>query len=616
MKKIFISTTIIIIAIFSAVSSFCQEIPIVTDIEIKGIKRIDASAIRAKLSQKTNEVLSTEKTTEDIKSIYKMGYFDDVKVEIAPFEGGVKVIYIVQEKPTIVKVEFQGNKNFDDAQLREKIGLLQGAISDVTLIHDNALKIRAFYEDEGYYLANVVPVVKKLSPDEVSVTFYIEENKKVKIKEIRIEGNKQISSSKIKSVMQTTERGLFSFITGKGYYKKNVISEDIEKIRNFYHDNGYIKVVVAEPVVKISEDKQSMTISIALTEGDQYKVKSVGISGNKNIPDDEIKKLIKLPTDKPFSRSILQSDANAITEAYYNKGYALASINPDVSPDEKTRLVDVVYRIDEGDRFRIGRIDIIGNTKTEDKVIRREMRLDEGDIFNGGMLKRSYERLNNLQFFDPIEIVPKPNIETKVMDIDIKVKEKPTGFLSVGGGYSSVDKIIGMVDITQGNFLGKGYYLKAKGELGGLSSFYELSFRDPYFMDKPISFGTSIYRIKREYPDYTRRSTGLEISFGRSFWEYWGASIAYNLERTTILDINENASLIIKDQEGTKITSSISLSVGRDTRNNNLDPIRGSKNIVYTTFAGLGGSNAFYKILFDSGWYLPLSEHSTIHLRG
>ncbi|MCX8026504.1 MAG: outer membrane protein assembly factor BamA [Thermodesulfovibrionales bacterium] len=602
--------------IILSVNAYCQEIPLVTDIQIKGIKRIDFSAIRAKLSQKTQEVLSTEKVSEDIKAIYKMGYFDDVKVDIEPFEGGVRVVYIVKEKPTIVKVEFQGNKNFEDNQLKEKIGLLQGAISDVTLIHDNAMKIKAFYEDEGYYLANVIPVVKKLSDDEVSVTFFIEENKKVKIRQIIFEGNKNISASKLKSAMQTTERGLFSWITGKGYYKKHVVSEDIEKIKNLYFDNGYIKVTVAEPVVKISDDKESMTITISLTEGEQYSVKSVGISGNKNIPNEDIKKLIKLPVNKPFSKSRLQSDISAITDAYFNKGYALVSVNPDVTPDDKTRLLDIVYKIDEGDKFRIGRIDISGNVKTEDKVIRREMRLDEGDVFNGALIKRSYERLNNLQYFDPVEIIPKPNTETKLIDIDIKVKEKPTGFLSIGGGYSSVDKLIGMVDITQGNFLGKGYYLKARGELGGLSSFYELSFRNPYFMDKPISFGTSIYRIRRDYPDYSRRSTGFEVSFGRTFWEYWGASIAYNLERTNISDINENASIIIKEQEGTKVTSSVSLTVGRDTRDNNLDPIRGSRNSVSTTFAGLGGSNAFFKILLDSGWYFPVYDVTTIHLRG
>jgi len=620
MNPVLNRSIILAILFFFAISmylpAFAQDLPLVTAIEVKGVKRIDAGAVRAKLTQRLQEVLSSEKTTEDIKAIYKMGYFDDVRVEIEPFEGGVRVIYIVKEKPTIVRVEFQGNKNFEDSQLREKISLLQGAISDVTLINDNAGKLRAFYEDEGYYLATVMPVLKKVSDEEVLLTFYIEEGKKVKIKEIRIEGAKALSASKVKGAMKTSERGLLSFITGKGYYKKNMMIEDIDRIKDLYLDNGYLKISVGEPTVKISDDRESMVIVIPLSEGEQFTVESVGITGNKAMKDEDLNKLIKLQPKKVFSKSVLKSDVNALSELYYNNGYALVSVNPEVVPEETSRLVRVLYKINEGEKFRVGRIEIIGNIKTEDKVIRREMRLDEGDVFSGSALKRSYERLNNLQYFEPVELTPKPRIEDKVVDIDIKVKEKPTGFLSVGGGYSSIDKLIGMVDITQGNFLGKGYYLKARGELGGVSSFYELSFRNPYFMDKPISFGVSVYRIKREYADFSRRSTGFEVSFGKSFWEYWGASIAYNLERTNIYDISPTASSVIKEQEGSNLTSSVSLSIARDTRDNYIDPLRGSKNALYTTLAGLGGTTAFYKILFDSGWYFPVFDVTTIHLRG
>ena len=617
LNKYLVSLSIaLLITFFYTSILYSQELPIVTAIDIKGVKRIDASAIKSKLTQKIKETLSIDKTTEDIKAIYKMGYFDDVRVEIETFEGGVKVLYIVQEKPTIVKVEFQGNKKIEDDKIKEKMGLLVGAISDVTLIHDNAIKIKTLYEDEGYYLSNVIPVVKKINDDEVMVTYYIEEGKKVKIKELRIEGNKALSASKIKGAMKTTERGLFSFITGKGYYKKHVVMEDLEKIKDLYLDNGYLKITVGEPTIKIADDKESMIVVIPLSEGDQYTLESVNISGNKAFGNDVLTKLIKLTPKKIFNKSTIKSDINSINGIYYNGGYALVSVYPEITTDDATRLVKVLYRIEEGDKYRIGRIEISGNTKTEDKVIRREVRLDEGDYFSGSALKRTYERLNNLQYFEPIEIIPKPKTEEKIVDIDIKVKEKPTGFISFGGGYSSVDKLIGMVDITQGNFLGKGYYLKARAELGGVSSYYDISFRNPYFMDKPISFGTSLYRIKREYAEFSRKSTGFEISFGRSFGEYWGASIAYNIERATIYDINVTASDLIKDQEGTNLTSSVSLTVARDTRDNNLDPIRGSKNAIYTTLAGLGGTTAFYKILFDSGWYFPVFDLSTIHLRG
>ncbi|GER93310.1 outer membrane protein assembly factor BamA [hot springs metagenome] len=601
---------------FFALPVFAQELPIVTAIEVKGVKRIEEGSIKAKISQKIKDPLSQEKTTEDIKAIYKMGYFDDVKVEIEPFEGGIKVIYLVKEKPTIVKVDFQGNKKYKDDDLKDKISLTAGAISDVTLINDNAVKLKKFYEDEGYYLANIVPVVRKIEEGEVSVTYQIDEGKKVKIKEIKIEGNKALSASKIKKAMKTSERGLFSFILGGGYYKKDEMKADIERIKDLYYNNGYIKVTVGEPGIQLTEDKEGMQIIIQVSEGEQFKVSSVEIAGNKAFSEDELRKLIKLAPKTIFNKEILRKDVTAITDQYSNNGYALVVVSPDLIPNEETKETRVVYRIDEGDKYKIGRIEISGNTKTRDKVIRREIRLDEGDVFNASALKRSYERINNLQFFESVELSPKPKPEEKLVDLDVKVKEKATGFLSVGGGYSSIDRFVAMVDITQGNLFGSGQYIKLRGELGGRSSFYELSFRDPWFMDKPISFGTSIYKTTRKYGNFERKATGLEVSFGKSFWEYWGASIAYNYEKATIFNVKDTASQTIKDQEGTATTSSVTLSVGRDTRDNYLDPLKGSKNVLSTTFAGLGGTNAFYKALFDSGWYYPLFDVTTVHLRG
>lgn len=595
---------------------YAQQLPIVTEILIKGLKRIERGSIIPRLSQRIGEPLSPEKTSSDIKTIYKMGYFDDVKVEIEPFEGGIRVVYLVKEKPTIVNVSFQGNKKFEDSALREKITLTSGAIADITLINDNAIKLRKFYEEEGYFLAKVVPILKVVREGEVSVTYQIEEGSKVKIKKIEISGNKEISERKIKKAMKTSERGIFSFITGTGFYKKDEIRDDIERIKDLYHNNGYIKVAVSDPEIKLSDDKKSMTIVIKISEGDQYKVSSVSISGNKAFSEEEIRKRIKLSPKKIFSKGVLREDIVAITDLYSNNGYALISVYPDLIPDESRKETEVIYKIDEGDKYTIGRIEISGNTKTRDKVIRREVKLDEGDVFDASALKRSYERINNLQFFDAVEVLPKPDPDRKIVDLDIKVKERPTGFLSVGGGYSSVDKFIGMVDITQANLFGKGQYIKLRGELGGKSSFYELSFRDPYFMDKPITFSTSIYNTTRKYSNFDKKASGFDVSFGKSFWEYWGASITYNYEKATISNIEEGASNIIREQEGTATTSSISLSIGRDSRDNILDTLRGSKNVVYTTFAGLGGTNAFYKIIFDSGWYFPLFDVSTIHLRG
>jgi outer membrane protein insertion porin family len=595
--------------------ALAQELPLVSKIEIQGLKRIEEGAIRAKISQKIGEPVSEDRVNEDIKSIFKMGYFDDVKAEIEPFEGGVKLVYVLTEKPTIAKVDFQGNKEIEDSKLKEKITITPGSIADSVLIQDNALKLKNYYEEEGYWLANVVPVIKKYSANDVSLTYQIDEGPKIRIKKIVIEGNHRISSSKIKKVMETKEWWIFSFITSSGYFKKTQMDTDLEKIKNLYFNNGYIKVAVAEPEISVDRDKKAMSITIRISEGDQYRVSSVDFAGNKTYDDAAISKLITIKPDSIFSKSELEKDIQAISNLYSDNGYALVSVTPDLVPDEKNRTVRVSLNISEGGKYRIGRIEVSGNTKTRDKVIRREIRFDEGDVFSSSKLKRTYERLNNLNYFDTIDIVPKPKYEEKVVDLDIRVKERPTGFLSVGGGYSSVDKFIATVDLTQGNLFGRGQYLKLKGELGGTSSLYEISFRDPWFLDKPLSLSTGVYKSTREFIEYNKKAFGFYVGLGTNLSEYWRADVSYNFERATISDITVGASPIILDQEGTKSTSSITPTIARDSRDNYLDPSRGSRNSLSVTFAGLAGNNAFIKGAVDSGWYFPLGP-TTVMVRG
>lgn len=606
---------LLVSVIISPALLFAQEQPVINSIEIKGLKRIDEIAVKSRITQRAGEPISQEKTNEDIKNMFKMGYFDDVRAEIEPFEGGIKLIYVVKEKPAIVKIELQGNKEFDDTNLKEKLTITTGAIADAVLIQDNANKLRAFYEEEGYWLSRIVPVVKTINPDEVSLTYQIEEGPKIKIKKILTEGNKAIASSKIKGVMETKEWWLFSFISSSGYYKKDRMDSDIEKTRDLYFNNGYIKVVVGEPRIQLSDDKKGMFISIPISEGDQYKIASIDISGNKAFDSNSIRARISMMPDKPFSKANLRKDIFSISELYSENGYALITVTPDLIPDESKKLVRISLKIDEGDRYRIGRIEIAGNTKTRDKVIRREVRLDEGDLFNSALIKRSYEKINNLNFFETVELIPKPKPEEKLVDLDIKVKERPTGFFSVGGGYSSVEQFIAMVELTQGNLFGKGQFLKLRAELGGRTTYYDISFRDPWFMDKPISFSTNIYKMTKEYIDYDKEATGFGISLGKRFSEYWWTDIAYNFEDANITGVASDASEIIKDQEGKSTTSSITPSLVRDSRDNYLDTSRGSRNSIYVTYAGLGGSNNFLKSEVDSAWYFPFGS-TTLMLRG
>jgi outer membrane protein insertion porin family len=636
MRKILLSLLFLIIACGIV---FAEELPVVNSIEIKGLKRIEEGAVKSKISQKIGGPISQDKTNEDIKTIYNMGYFDDVKAEIEAFEGGVKLIYFVKEKPTITAVELQGNKEIEESKIREKITIKSGAIADTVLIQDNAVKIRNFYEEEGYWLSNVVPVLKKISEDEVNLTYQIDEGTKVKIKNIIIDGNKNISGRKIKKVMETGEWGIFSFLTSTGYFKKDRMENDILKIKGLYFDNGFIKVAIAEPEINLDTNKKNMTITIRIAEGDQFKVSSIEFTGNKVYDDEILRKKITLTPGTVFSKTTIEKNINAVSSIYSESGYALVSVVPDLVTNDNNKTVQVLLKVEEGDKYRVGRIEVLGNTKTRDKVIRREIRFAEGETYDSAKVKRSYERINNLNFFEAVELLPKPKYENKTVDIDVKVKERATGFFSIGGGYSSIDKFILTADITQGNLFGKGQYIKLKGELSGRSSLYELSFRDPWFMDKPISFSTGIYKTNRDFIDYSKKALGFYMGFGKNLSEYWRGDITYNFESATIYNVGESVEdckkkcdqsdtdclnkceengeppAIIKDQVGKKITSSISPSIVRDTRDNYLDTTRGSRNSLSMTFAGLGGSNAFIKGLVDSGWYFPWGD-TTFMFRG
>ena len=589
--------------------------PSVTAIEIRGLKRIDEGAVRRRISQEVGLPLAPEKITEDIKNIYQTGYFEDVKVDAEPFEGGLKLIYAVREKPSIIRVEFSGNDEMEDSKLREQINISTASIADAVLINDNAIKLRNHYESEGFGLAEVVPVVREVSEGQVILLYLIKEGPRVKIKDIDFDGNKALSDRELKKAVKSSERGLFSFLTRGGYYKKGEVAADTERIKDAYFNRGYIQAVVSEPRLEFSGDRRWAKISFKISEGDKFKVSDVSFTGNMVFSGEELLKTAKLKKGDPVSRKELRTDVVALTEKYAEKGYAVANVSPELVPDPAKREAAIVYHIEEGDIYSIGKIEISGNVKTRDYVIRREVLLNEGDIFNSRLLKRSYQNINNLNFFEGVGLKPDPVPDRKLVNLDIDVVERPTGFLSIGGGYSSVDKLIGTIDVSQGNLGGRGQYIKVRAELGGSSSFYELSFREPWLFGKRLSLSTSVYKQTRDYIEYEREATGFELGLGKYLTEDWRVSATYRLEEATITDVLETADESVKEQEGTRVTSSISPAIARDTRDNYLDPHSGSRNSLHLTFAGLGGDNKFLKAVFDSSWYIPLGSN-TLSFRG
>ena len=614
---IFMALFLFILVSLTVYASESEEaVPLIKLLEIKGVKKIEEESMRTKIKSKVGDPLSQKSVRSDIETLYGLGYFDDVKVEIEPFEDGIKLIFIFKEKPAIISIDFQGNKEIETDDLKEEITITPGAIANQLLIADNAERIISFYQSEGYWRAKVLPVIRNISEDKVALTFHIEEGQEVTIDEIIIVSNKNVSADDIKDIMETKERWFFSFITGSGIYKKDEMKADIERIEELYHSRGYIYVVVAEPEITLSQDKTELYIKISISENDQFEIGEVSLSGNTVFKSTELYEYIETTPGKIFNRSALRNDIDNILDLYMERGYARADIDPVIEINAKEKLVDVVFSITEGEIYRIGRIEISGNKKTRDKVIRREIRLDEGDIYNHKLLKRSRQRLVNLNYFKSVELATIPSIGEKLIDVDVKVEEKLTGMLTIGGGYSSIDKFIVTGEIMQANLFGKGLYLKLRADLSASRKNYNISLRDPWFMDKPISASVSIYNETFEYLDYDKDALGVSVGFGKELSEYVGANIVYNFENVKIFGITEDASTLIKEQEGKKITSSISPAIWKDTRDNYLDPTSGSRNALYTTYAGIGGDNYFGKVLVDSIWYFPTIWNITFSVRG
>jgi outer membrane protein insertion porin family len=482
-------------------------------------------------------------------------------------------------------------------------------------------------------------VVTELRGGDRNVTYYIEEGKKVALEEVIITGCKAISSKEIKAAIKNQEEGFFSFMGRGGTLRTEELKDDVETIRNLYYNKGYIQVQVDDPVIepksytfrecffwgppKTFLRKSELVVRFNIKEGDQFKVGSIALKGNTLLSDEELLKEIKLKKGDIFSRDMLRQDVGSIMDRYDSIARPFANVIPQFNIDESKKTVAINIDIQEGGEVRIGRIDITGNSKTRDKVIRREMRLDEGDLYSKKSIKRSYERLTNLNFFETVDIAQERRLQESVLDLNVKVKEKLTGTLSVGGGYSSVDKLVGIAEITQGNFGGRGQLLKFKTQWGGTRKLFMLTFMEPYLFDKPVWGRVDLYNQVQDYDGYSLRTNGFAFSIGKSFGEYVSTSLRYSLDASLMTNLTTtNTSFAVQRQIETygrgMNTSALTWSLARDSRDFYLDPKTGSKNSIFVEYAGgpLGGDPNFVKSVGESAWFFPLFWDTVFMTRG
>lgn len=621
LTKLKLSLHLFVIILFSLVSasaSFAEE-EIITVMEVKGNTRIETEAILATLGSRVGAYLSAETISEDLKKIFKMGYFRNVKADLSTGDLGPKITFIVEERPFIEKVTFEGNLEVELEALKDVLTVRPFTIFSLEEVKKTELKVEALYEEKGFFLADVSHHLMTESGETILV-FDIKEGRKVKIKKINILGNKEISDSQLHKFMETSEGGFFSWLTESGKFDEETLQKDVDLITAFYYNNGFVQIRVEPPKVFMSPDKKWLYVTIRIDEGGQFKIGEIDFAGDlvTEVKEDEgIIKKLKSSKDDFFSRDNLRLDIVNLTDSFGDKGYAFANVSPKTDIDVEKKLVNITFNADKGKIVHIGRINISGNTKTRDKVIRREFKLDEGDLYNGSALRRSRQKIYNLTYFQEVDLVTKPVEGKDELDVNITVGEGPTGTLSVGMGYSSVDGLVGMMQVSQGNLFGRGQKLSLNLEKGGDSSNYSLSFTEPYLFDSSISAGFSVFNNERDYTDYTTRNKGYGLSVGRPVGEYGRATLRYNYKEVDIADVSADAPDEYLDYADT-VTSSIGATFKRDTRDNYMNPTSGNETSLYLEYAGdfNGGKNFFYKTVLNTSWFFPAFAEHVIMLHG
>jgi outer membrane protein insertion porin family len=586
-------------------------------VEFRGNRKIENSVIKQTLKSAVGEVLNDTDLSTDIKGIFKLGYFDDVTAEVTDIAEGKVVTFIVVEKPMITEIRINGNKVLKRDEIEGVMTVRNRQTVNPEKLKADTEKIKTLYDSKGFYNAEIRYAVEKGSERDVYVVITIIENEKLFIRNIVFEGNRTFLTKELRNMMTTNEWGIFHFLTDSGLLKKDQLKQDVGKIKAFYLNNGFINAQVGEP--EISYDRDGITIKIAVSEGKQFRVGKVVITGDElKIPRTDLLAKLQIKKKEFYDREAIMKDMDYLTQACNDEGFASADIAPRTDPQEKTQTVDVTYEITKRKPVYFNRINITGNTKTRDKVIRRELSVIEGDLYSRTNLKKSYMALNRLRFFEEIDFQAEKGPDETLTDVNIQVKEKPTGMFSIGAGYSAIDHAVVSGQVSQQNLFGRGQTLSLKASIGANSQLYDLSFIEPWLFDMPLWSKLELWNLYRQYDSYRLDTKGFGATLGYPLWQYVTGYVGYRLSIDDVNTVLDTASYYIKKQAGETTSSGVTLSVTRDSTDDAMFPSTGSKNSVSVEHTGgiLLGDVSYTRYGMTSAWFLPLPLDTVLGARG
>jgi len=605
---------------------------VIKDIRVEGIQRTEAGTVFSYLPVKVGEKLDDEKAAAAIKALYGTGFFKDVRLEV---EGDVLIV-MVQERPAISQIDFIGLKEFDKKQLVDglkQVGLAEGRIFDKSLLDKAEQELKRQYLSRGRYAVGITTTVTPLERNRTAISFNISEGEVAKIQQINIVGNQALPEKNLLDLFVLSTPGWMTWWNKNDQYSKQKLAADIETMRSYYLNRGYLEFNLDSTQVSISPDKQSIYITINITEGQKYTVSDVKLAGEMLVPEEELRKLIKVQSGDVFSREKLTETTKLIGDRLGKDGYAFANVNAVPELNKEKLEAKFTFFIDPGRRVYVRNINITGNTKTRDEVVRREMRQMEGAWYASDKLARSRERIDRLGYFSDVNVeTPAVAGTTDQVDMNVSVTEKPTGSIMAGAGFSSSEGFILSGSISQANVFGSGNMLSTQINSSKVNTVYSLSYTNPYYTDDGISRGFDIYERKTDSRSsslsvsaYDSKSVGGGVRFGVPLNEMDTVNFGLSVERTQLtLYTDPTAGAVsspiylkfVNDFGDTNTTLRGDVGWARDTRDSIIYPTKGSMQRAFAEVGLPGGDIKYYKLSYQHQWLRPLIQDYTLMLNG
>jgi outer membrane protein insertion porin family len=611
-----IASVATLIGIFSNPVSLGAQSSAATEIRIEGSQRIEADTIRSYVPIADGDKITSKAMDSALKRLFATGLFADVTVRR---EGNIVVITVV-ENPIINRIVFEGNKRIESEALQDEVKLKSRVVYTRSRVQNDVQRLIDVYQRNGRYAATVEPKVIQLPQNRIDLIFEITEGPVTQIRRVSFLGNKHFKDSDLRSVIQTKESAWYRFLSSDDNYDPDRLAFDRELLRRFYLSRGYADFRIVSSIAELAPNRKGFFITFTIEEGNRYQFGNVNVSAKlSGLSNNKLEKHIKIKNGDWYNADAIQNVILKLTNVVGTLGYAFVNIRPKVERDKKRKLIGITFEVLEGPRVFVERIDITGNSRTIDPVIRREITLVEGDAFNSSKMRQTRKKIRNLGFFEKIEVKTKRGSKPDQTVLDVKVREQSTGSVSFGLGFSSASGAMGDFSIRERNLLGRGHDLLLKTTVSADASQVDLRFTDPYFLDRNLSAGIDLFQTAQDLQDessFEKESLGAGLRFGFKYSDKLKQKLSYRVSRDEVTDVKASASLAIKEQAGAAVKSMISQSLSFDSRDDRFQPTEGTIGRFTTDIAGFGGSVKFIRADIIATKYLPITEDVIGSFRG